>query len=201
MQFSTVSNLYGRWGIIVQRSEYDAFPPTDNLAFDAKPTKINPEVEAAALTLLFGRYSGGDLVFAHKLGPNTAVAIQRYLAPTKIFPTPIEYYPKALPLHKGGVDVWDTSDIVVRQNAFMSVRSDVANGALNLHSALAISNNSFVFKKNESDYLPALAAAMLFVDDLEAEAFVVPRDSIANFEQVRELLSAVRLGLFERDSD
>ena len=58
-----------------------------------------------------------------------------------------------------------------------------------------------MFKKNESDYLPALAAAMLFVDDLEAESFVVPKDSISNFEQVRELLSAVRLGLFERESD
>ena len=201
MQFSTISNLYGRWGIVAERSEYDATPPTYNLAFDAKPTAINAEVEAAALTLLFGSYSGGEMAFAHKLGPNTAVAIQRYLEPTKVFPTPVEYYPKALPLHSGSVDVWDAPDISIRENRFISLRSDMANGSLNMHSALAISNNSFVFKQHDNDYLPALAAAMLFTDDLEAEAFTVPAGSISNFDEVRELLSAVRLGLFEREAE
>lgn len=199
MQFSTVTNLYGRWGISVERSEYDATPPTYNFALDAKPTTINGEVEAAALTLLFGRYSGGEMAFAHKLGPNTAAAVQRYLAPTKVFPTPVEYYPKALPLHTGTVDVWDSPDISVRENRFISLRSDLANGSLNMHSALAIANNSFVFKRDENDYLPALAAAVLFTDDLEAEAFTVPRGAISNFNEVRELLSAVRIGLIERD--
>ena len=72
MRFSIKSNLYGRWGVHVELSEYDAVPPVQNIAYEASPLKLNPEVEAAALTLLFGRFSGGEMEFAHKVGPNTA---------------------------------------------------------------------------------------------------------------------------------
>ncbi|MFH0413084.1 hypothetical protein ACG98H_13645 [Corynebacterium sp. L4756] len=83
------------------------------MAFEATPFKINPEVEAVALTLLFGRFSGGEMEFAHKVGPNTAKAIQRYLEPTMGFITPIEYYPKPLPLGTETIRVDESSDFSI----------------------------------------------------------------------------------------
>ncbi|MFH0411412.1 hypothetical protein ACG98H_04780 [Corynebacterium sp. L4756] len=195
MRFSIKSNLYGRWGIHAELSEYDAVPPVLNVAYEATPLKLNPEVEAAALTLLFGRFSGGEMEFAHKVGPNTAKAIQRYLEPTIGFISPIEYYPKALPL--GGMETLVKEEDAFQSDgsAFISLRSDQFNGAVKSQRAMAVANNSFVLKQDADDIRPALASAMLFAEDLEVETFVVSQNAIINFEEVRRLLSAVRINL------
>lgn len=195
MRFSTKSNLYGRWGVHVELSEYDAVPPVQNIAYEASPLKLNPEVEAAALTLLFGRFSGGEMEFSHKVGPNTAKAIQRYLEPTIGFVSPIEYYPKALPL--GGMDtlVCENGALQPTGSEFNSLRSDQFNGAIKSQRAIAVANNSFVLKQSSDDIRPALASAMLFAEDLEVETFVVQSGTIPNFDEVQSLLSAVRINL------
>ena len=195
MRFSIKSNLYGRWGIRAELSEYDAIPPIQNIAYEASPLKINPEVEAAAITLLFGRFSGGELEFPHKVGPNTAKAIQRYVEPTIGFVTPIEYYPKPLPLGTMKTTVRESNTTDLPENAFISLRSDQFNGALKTQRSMAVANNSFVLKSNVNDIRPALASAMLFAEDLEVESFVVPEGTIPNFEEVQRLLSAVRINL------
>lgn len=198
MQFKSKTSLYGRWGIEAERSEYDALPSSSTLFFDAEPASLNPDVEAIALTLLFGRYSGGEMRFTRKVSPATAVAIQRYLQPVRVFPEPIEYAPRGLPTHLGNIEVWEHTEVAPAENQFISMRSDAANGALNLHSVLAISNNSFLFKQNVSDHLPALASALLFADDLAAGTFSVPSNTISDFDDVRGLLAAVRIELTER---
>lgn len=195
MRFSVKSNLYGRWGIHVELGEYDAVPPTNNVAFEATPFKINPEVEAVALTLLFGRFSGGEMEFAHKVGPNTAKAIQRYLEPTMGFITPIEYYPKPLPLGTETIRVDESSDFSIGESSFMSLRADHFNGAIKTHTSMAVANNSFTLKQDKLDIRPTLACALLFAEDLEASCFEVPNHSIANFDQVQKLLSAARINL------
>ena len=195
MRFSIKSNLYGRWGIRAELSEYDAIPPIQNIAYEASPLKINPEVEAAAITLLFGRFSGGELEFAHKVGPNTAKAIQRYVEPTIGFVTPIEYYPKPLPLGTMETTVREGNATELQESTFSSLRSDQYNGALKTQRSMAVANNSFLLKSNVNDIRPALASAMLFAEDLEVESFVVPEGTISNFEEVQRLLSAVRINL------
>ena len=195
MRFNIKTNLYGRWGANVVLSEYDAIPPIGNIAFDARPLSLNPEVEAAALTLLFGRFSGGDLEFAHKIGPNTAKAIQRYLEPTISFVTPIEYYPKPLPLGEATTIVSESLADVSADSAFVSLRTDQYNGAVKNHTSIAVASNSFTLKQSPVDLRPALASAMLFAEDLEVGRFLVPQGSIENFEDVQKLLSAVRINL------
>lgn len=195
MRFSIKSNLYGRWGIHAELSEYDAVPPVLNIAYEATPLKLNPEVEAAAITLLFGRFSGGEMEFAHKVGPNTAKAIQRYLEPTIGFISPIEYYPKALPLGSQQTVVKEDDAFNPDGSAFISLRSDQFNGAIKSQRAMAVASNSFVLKQDADDIRPALASAMLFAEDLEVETFVVPESTIPNFEEIRRLLSAVRINL------
>ena len=195
MRFNIKTNLYGRWGANVVLSEYDAIPPIGNIAFDARPLSLNPEVEAAALTLLFGRFSGGDLEFAHKIGPNTAKAIQRYLEPTISFVTPIEYYPKPLPLGEATTIVSESLADVSADSAFVSLPTDQYNGAVKNHTSIAVASNSFTLKQSPVDLRPALASAMLFAEDLEVGRFLVPQGSIENFEDVQKLLSAVRINL------
>ena len=195
MRFSIKTNLYGRWGANIELSEYDAIPPIDNIAFDARPLSLNPEVEAAALTLLFGRFSGGEMSFAHKVGPNTAKAIQRFLEPTISFVDPIEYYPKPLPLGEASTVVSESFADIAGESAFISLRTDQYNGAIKNHTSIAVASNSFTLKQTPVDLQPALASAMLFADDLEVGSFLVPQGSIKNFEEVKKLLSAVRINL------
>lgn len=197
MRFSVKTNLYGRWGIHAELSEYDAIPPTDNIAFDAMPLKLNPEVEAAAITLLFGRFSGGEMQFAHKVGPNTAKAVQRYLEPTIGFISPIEYYPKPLPLGTAETMVSECFSFDTAGSRFVSLRSDKFNGSIKSHVSIAVANNSFVLKRTDQDIVPSLACAMLFAEDLEIETLRIDSGAIPNFNEVEKLLSAVRLNLVQ----
>lgn len=195
MRFNIKSNLYGRWGITTGLSEYDAIPPVDNIAFEGRPLSLNPEVEAVALTLLFGRFSGGEMEFAHKVGPNTAKAIQRYLEPTISFVAPIEYYPKPLPLGNQSIVVSESLADVSQNGAFISLQTDRYNGAIKSHTSIVVASNSFSLKQTPADLRPALASALLFAEDLEVERFLVPQGSIDNFDEVQKLLSAVRINL------
>ena len=98
MRISKIRNNHRQIAYTAELSEYDAEPPSRMWLLDELPEKINPELEAVALYLIFGNWCGGEFEVPQKMGPNTASAISNHAA-MDFFPSPIEYYPK--PIFRG----------------------------------------------------------------------------------------------------
>lgn len=203
MRITWKGTNYGQVGFHTELQEYDAVPPTDSLVMDRAPATVNFEREAIAAYLAFGHWTSGDLQLPHRLGPNTAAAIEADMKHVAVRPGPIEYYPK--PLEVGLRDVHVGFDAT-------HVRSDIPSlavlpssewaGGLRGLSSMTVASNAFVFDKatSSSDFeeiRSRLAVAVLFAGDLSADRLIINGEkiSLSERERLSALLLAVRLGI------
>lgn len=178
-------------------SEYDAEPPTRKWILDGGPNRINPEIEAIALYLIFGPWCGGEFICPQKMGPNTAAAITRH-SQMDFFPGPIEYYPKPLPTGVNEVTVSEEfPQPGVRTLSLMS--ADKWNGAMRSTNSMILSSNSAVFGTGPEDPRTILAPAVLMAEELGVGTIVVPSGDGAWATDLVQLCSEVRLVVNSKD--
>lgn len=155
-------------------SEYDAEPPAREWILDDLPLKVNPELEAIALYLIFGPWCGGEFVVPNKMGPNTAAAIARD-AQHDFFCSPIEYYPKAL-LRGSGTLFASERPADLGPGTVVSLNSADWNGSVRSTSSAAVAHNGAFFTTRTNDLRPRLALAILLADELGASRILVEAD-------------------------
>lgn len=195
MKFLNGINSSGQYSITFERSEYDAFPPVTELTLDARPEFQNPEREAVASVLLFGKFCGGDFQFSQNVGPATASAIRRFCFPLDVSVAPLEYYPKPLPIGTKSIVLSETL-MLGNKAQIVNLPSDKFNGGFRSHDSLVVASNSFMLKKDLNDFLPSLGIAVLFAEDFEVDEIIVKENvGDTEFERCRALLSVIRLGL------
>ena len=188
MQITKSRNEHRQTVYTAELSEYDAEPPTRTWILADLPDKINPELEAVALYLLFGRWCGGELTVPQKMGPNTASAISRH-AGFDIFPNPIEYYPK--PLLRGSQSITVTRNLnKIAPQTLVVLESANWNGSLKSTSSLAIATNSNLFGTGGM-----IAPALLLGEELDMAELVVDEDYDEGLRETAELLRQVGIAL------
>ncbi|WP_295645507.1 hypothetical protein [uncultured Corynebacterium sp.] len=193
MRIEKVRTKTHRVAYVVERSEYDAHPPVPSLLVDALPNTINPELEAVALFLIFGRWCGGEFTTPQKMGPNTAAAITRY-SDIDLFCGPIEFYPKPLNLGTKIIRL-GTSISDLHANSFIALEANEWNGSMRSTDSLAVSSNYSMFQVDENDVLPLVGLALLYAETLGADQLELPGSDKDSLQQIRDLLLEVRIGL------
>lgn len=189
MRIRKTRNKLRQTAYTAELSEYDAEPPARTWLLDEQPDKINPELEAVALYLIFGNWCGGEFHVPQKMGPNTAAAINRH-AGMDFFPNPIEFYPK--PIYRGGrtvrvTDSWSNPS----EPSLVLLSGANWNGSIKSTSSLVLSTNSDLFKSGRGlNHL--LAPAVLLAEELNlAELLVDPAERLADLESYSDLLRQV----------
>lgn len=203
MKITWKSTYYGQVGFHTELQEYDAVPPAESLLMDHAPTSMNLEREAMAAYLAFGHWTSGDLQLPHRLGPNTAAAIEADMKHVPIRPSPVEYYPKPLELGIREVHVgFDSGHVRNDVPSIAVLPASEWSGSLRGLTSLSIASNAFVFDRAVSTdstvgIRARLAIAVLFAGDLSADTLVVNGEYISDVERARltALLLAVRLGI------
>ncbi|GAA0037286.1 hypothetical protein [Brevibacterium metallidurans] len=194
---------YGQVGFHTELQEYDAVPPVDSLLMDHAPAFVNPEREAMAAYLAFGHWTSGDLQLPHRLGPNTATAIENDMKHVPVRPSPVEYYPKPLELGIREVYVGFTpADIRNDVPSIAILPASEWSGSMRALSSLAVASNAFVFDLAASPHpviaiRARLAIALLFAGDLSADTLIVDGEGISDIERKRlsALFISVRIGI------
>ncbi|WP_169251280.1 hypothetical protein [Brevibacterium sp. 'Marine'] len=201
MKLTWQGTNYAQVGFHSELHEYDAAPPVSSLLMDRAPVSINPEREAIAGYLAFGRWVSGDLQLPHRLGPNTAAAIENDLDHVQVRPGPIEYYPKPLEIGLREVELnFDTKFPTVADCALTILPASEWSGSLRSLRSMAIASNAFVLDAAASSSSVSirarLAVAVLFAGDLSADSFVISADIEEREKQkLGNLLLSVRLGV------
>lgn len=174
MRITKSRNKHRQIAYTAELSEYDAEPPSRDWLIDELPVQINPELEAVALYLVFGKWCGGDFTVPQKMGPNTAAAISRHAA-MDFFPAPLEFYPK--PIFRGTRTVHVSTSLEdATSHELVSLAGSEWNGSLKSTRAMVISSNSSAFDEDGSETLAHLAPALLLAEqlDLAEVVFDVP---------------------------
>lgn len=193
MQIEKIRNKSRQVVYTVKLSEYDANPPAPALLVDDLPNTINPELEAVALFLIFGKWCGGEFTTPQKMGPSTAAALARF-SKIDLFCNPIEYYPKALPLGNQAIAVGsELADI--DDNTFVALRSCDWNGSIRSTNSLAVASNAFMFQNDAADARPIVGLALLYAESLGADSLVVLPSIGACEESVQALVQEARVGI------
>lgn len=197
MKISKARTKARQMGYTVELSEYDAEPPARAWLIDEFPDTVNPELEAMALYLIFGRWCGGEFTVPRKMGPNTAGAIARDSV-AEMFCSPIEFYPKALPSGTNQINL--TEDVAkAGRKTLVNVPSSDWNGSIRSTDAVVVASNSNVFKLDESDIRPLVAIGLLFADTLGADELHLLDDQepspFTDLDRLGELVGHVRIGL------
>lgn len=197
MKISKARTKARQMGYTVELSEYDAEPPARAWLIDEFPDTVNPELEAMALYLLFGRWCGGEFTVPRKMGPNTAAAISQDSV-AEMFCSPIEFYPKALPNGTSRINLTENLAKAGR-GTLVNVPSSDWNGGIRSTDAVVVASNSNVFKVNEDDIRPLVALGLLFADTLSADEFhlidELRNSGVEDFDHLGELVGQVRIGL------
>ncbi|MGP9747370.1 hypothetical protein [Brachybacterium sp. AOP29-B2-41] len=203
MKISWQGTSYAQVGFRVELDEYDASPPVRELLLDHAPVFLNPEREAIAAYLAFGFWASGNLQLPHKLGPNTASAIERDLGHVEIRPNPIEYYPKPLDGGIRGVHVkFSRSGVLGHEPTIAILPTSEWVGSMRSLDSILLGSNAFTLDAASSvsfeQIRARLAVAVLLAGDLSADVLHVSVPSeFPGDEKSRlvDLLLATRLGL------
>lgn len=195
MKFKRIQEPGHRTGYEAILSEYDSIPPNNKIIIDELPEKIDPNREAIALYLIFGKWVGSDFAVPQWMSPHTGEAIARAASPISVNPTPFEYYPKGLPIGNRDLLCTDSVEFANEQTTVSVLPAHSWSGALRSFDSLSVSSNAFTFQEGTEDVAPIVGIAVLFAEDLSADSICV-RTSLTESEESRiaELLSSVRLG-------
>lgn len=201
MRITWKSTHYGQVGLHAELDEYDATPPVDALLMDHAPMLKNPEREGIAAYLAFGRWVSGDLALPHKIGPNTAAAIERDLELVHVRPRPIEYYPKPLEIGVREVSVHFEHAGDSCGSSITVLPASRWSGSIRGLQSVSVASNAIAFDDSLSGSFRSvrarLAIAVLFAADVSANTLVVRGDLIAGTERhrIEALLLSTRLGV------
>lgn len=194
MRITKSRNKLRQIAYTAELSEYDAEPPARTWLLEDLPDKINPELEAVALYLIFGSWCGGEFVVPQKMGPNTAAAISAH-AGMDFFPNPIEYYPK--PIFRGARTVSLSTDLLdFEVGSLVSLKSSEWSGSVKSPSSLVLSSNTATFAGMTPDGLPSLAVPVLLAEELDMAELCVRDRTIDVQDDVAGLLRQVGLSVF-----
>lgn len=202
MRISKSRNSLRQVAYAVELSEYDAEPPSRTWLLDELPDKINPELEAVALYLVFGPWCGGEFVVPQKMGPNTAASISGH-AGVEFFPGPIEYYPKRLAIGKRQIRL--TSEITETGAAtLVTLNLDEWNGSLKSTDSLILASNTNLFAKASDNPAALIAPAVLLAEELSMMSLdVLDFVDLEDLQSEKPLLQAagIRLAEGNRNAD
>ena len=195
MKFKRIQEPGNRTGYEAILSEYDSIPPSNKVIIDELPEKIDPNREAIALYLIFGKWVGSDFAVPQWMSPHTGETIARAASPITVHPTPFEYYPKGLPIGNRDLLCTDSVEVGNEQSTVSVLPAHSWSGAVRGFDSLMVSSNAFVFQEAPEDVAPLVGIAVLFAEDLNADSVCV-RANLTESEENRiaELLSSVRLG-------
>lgn len=203
------SEYIGHIGFEATPDDYDGIPKFANYWLDAGPKLRHPDREAVAAFLIYGSYLGGLTQMPHKFSPAVDVVLRDAAGEASAAFSPIEYYPKALPVgsrtmrlswsedEKEKIDAEGVADVFLRLE-----RSDRVSGSMRSVNGLTVASNAWIHVPDcaESIYriYPFLAAAVLYAEDLEADTIQVQgnydKDKDA-WETIVRLLGSARLGI------
>lgn len=202
MRISWKSTLFGQFGFHAELQEYDATPPIGSLLMDKAPASMNLEREALAGYLAFGPWVSGDLHLPHKLGPNTAAAIENDMSLVTVRPSPIEYYPKPLEIGLREVAVGFDPTFISAIPSIAVLQASEWSGSIRGLQSVAVASNAFALDSMASESFAGirarLAVAVLFAGDVSADVLVVHSPSSLpepEKDRLTRLLLAVRLGV------
>lgn len=193
MRISKSRNRHRQIAYTVELSEYDAEPPTRTWLLDELPDKVNPELEAVALYLIFGPWCGGEFIVPQKMGPNTASAISRHTG-IDFFAGPIEFYPKPIFRGSQAITLKESLD-GMGPSTLVLLSSSEWSGSLKSTSGLVLSTNTELFVDPKFSLGTRLAPAVLLAEELnlaEIEYACRPGERTA---ELAELLRQVGIRL------
>lgn len=199
MRISWIYDENGAPRLQPEPEEYDAFPPVDSLLLDALPARRDPDREALAAYLVFGRWASGEITLPAAPSPQLAGAIERDAHPVRVRPRDVESTPRALPRGESLVDVvFDLPDLTPSTSTLAVVPGTAARGMLQAADLLLVPSNAGVLDGIGAESLRArLGVAVLFAADIDADVLRLARGALTSEEHVRlaALLLSVNLEL------
>ncbi len=209
MKIVVVTEPTGPWGLQAVVEDYDSIPTLEKVVFDRQPRTLSPDRVALASYLLFGHLASGRLQTPQWHSPALAQAIAQDARPAWLQTEPVMFYAKPLPTGRltvrvevEGVAGFDPATCPKGAHELRFMRSDRSSGARATFSSLELSSNAWLLSVNaspEGRLRVALACAVLFAEDVEADSILIghglaPQAAVI---RARRLLDAVRLGLEE----
>jgi hypothetical protein len=165
---------------------------------DFSPRFYSPGRVAVAAVLAFRPFIAGAVTFADGIAPELAHSITAFLAPATVFPYPLDFRPKALPLGTG-VFVLDAPDIEAPDS---QVPSGLAMSRLRLTSAaqdfghhlemdvVTVPTNAPLLEPASSEPLarlmPYAAAAVLLAEEFGVGTLQLP-EAVRRCPRSREM--------------
>lgn len=205
----------GRYSITCNPESQDGIPPIAELHFDWDVPQIHDDAMSVASVLAFGRYASGPLKLPKKVSPEVASAIERFLEPSWVSISPIEFEPRANAITTGSLFVtgklenWHSVKSVTgepRNESLVVLPSSEFAGFLVSADGLIISSNAPVLAslaKRDEFVFPYLALATLFAEAFHARTVVLDEDLSAEigekeFTKAKGLMQSCRISLLRR---
>lgn len=204
------SHNIGHVGFVAEPEDYDGVPRFAQYWLDASPKNRHADREALAAFLIFGKYMGGLTRMPSKFSPAVESVMCRVSAAVSTSFTPIEYYPKGLPIGKRSLRLsWsDTelrgdSEVVDVTRAYLHVdRSDKSSGSLRNINGLRVASNAWMHSEMNpgsiDSIFPYVAAAVLYAEDLDIDTIEISGNydmQTSEWAKLVHLLGAARLGI------
>lgn len=205
----------GRFSVLCSPGPQDGIPPLSELHFDWDMPQIHDDAMSVASVLTFGRFASGPLSLPRKVSPEVASAIERFLAPSWVSVSPIEFEPRANSVTSGALYVtgrlenWHTVPSITgepRNESLVVLSSSDFTGYLVSSDGLIMSSNAPVLARmmeKEDSALPYLAIATLFAESFHADTIVLEDDLSAmighrEFVRAQDLMQSCRLSLLRK---
>lgn len=199
----------GGSALIAFPDRYDAVPFINELIIDGRPRLVSAERMAVAVALAFGPDCSGSIELPFAAGPATVQATEKFLRPTWLAVSPVDFTAKALPI--GSTRMYLTADASferTKPNVFDKQRtvhfdlrrSDRFSGQLMSLDQQIVVSNAWMFGEPGSirSMQAALAVGVLFAEGLHTDVIEFPQFARAYPDAAREagqLLQSCRLAL------
>lgn len=193
-------------GLVATPGEIDGYPLVGKLAVGAAPVTLTADRLAVASVLAFSAYQSGQLTLDKPISALTAKTISNFFAPRWTHVTPL--HPSNLPIPRGHVVLYvapEGNDIEAPDGCDITLsvqRSDWATGIHSIGDTVSIASNAWMHTVGEPQsfeyYLPFLAVAVLFSEDLSVDRIVLPKNvqrDASMQRKVQDLLACAGLGL------
>lgn len=186
MRFDWSPNLdAGGCEIAAIPSDYDGSPAPSCLRLDYAPRFASPGRLAVAAVLAFRPYIAGALDFPAAISPELARNLMNLLAPVSVFPQPVDFHPKAIPLGTGTFVVEDGQEELGRSASSRSsvTRLRLTSGSRTFGHQLerdlvSVPTNAALLTPTSGDpldaVLPLVAGAVLLAEDFGIGTIELP---------------------------
>lgn len=201
----------GRIRLKATPEDYDGSPQIPALVLEHQPLFVHDDVLAVASVLLFGEYCSGRITLPRKVSPEVANAVETYLEPAWVSPSPVELTPRANSTGDGvlvvsrELEAWHPRSKwgERRVSTLISLDSSEAAGSLvSTHGVVTNSNASAIAAvSRETGVLEChLAVGLLYCETFFASNILVQGSLAQNVSRerltaLRDLLSSCKINL------